>query len=151
MSKAARTLTKAVPRVAATSSIRLAARSSRQTAVKEFFQSSRRHYSSGPTRLKSNASAYIGITAAAAAFGGAVYFYSAQQGKVPEVHIKQGSASQSIGIFEPSEEDYQKVYNTISRQIVEKDDYDDGSYGPVLVRLAWHASGTYGESHDSHV
>jgi hypothetical protein len=21
--------------------------------------------------------------------------------------------------------------------------YDDGSYGPVFVRLAWHASGTY--------
>lgn len=24
-----------------------------------------------------------------------------------------------------------------------KPDYDDGSIGPVLVRLAWHASGTY--------
>ena len=22
-------------------------------------------------------------------------------------------------------------------------DYDDGSYGPVLVRLAWHTSGTF--------
>lgn len=23
------------------------------------------------------------------------------------------------------------------------EDYDDGSYGPILVRLAWHASGRY--------
>lgn len=35
-----------------------------------------------------------------------------------------------------------KVYNAIA-QILDEDSYDDGSYGPVFVRLAWHASGTY--------
>jgi cytochrome c peroxidase len=35
------------------------------------------------------------------------------------------------------------VYNEVASLLEEKDDYDDGSYGPVLVRLAWHASGTY--------
>lgn len=28
-------------------------------------------------------------------------------------------------------------------EILDKDDWDDGSLGPVFVRLAWHASGTY--------
>jgi cytochrome c peroxidase len=27
--------------------------------------------------------------------------------------------------------------------IIENLDYDDGSYGPLFIRLAWHASGTY--------
>ncbi|KAF9182079.1 heme peroxidase [Haplosporangium sp. Z 27] len=38
--------------------------------------------------------------------------------------------------------DYQKVYNAIAA-IIEDENYDDGSYGPVFLRLAWHASGTY--------
>ncbi|ODV96415.1 hypothetical protein PACTADRAFT_49767 [Pachysolen tannophilus NRRL Y-2460] len=39
--------------------------------------------------------------------------------------------------------DYQEVYNAIAQKLVDQDDYDDGSYGPVLVRLAWHQSGTF--------
>jgi cytochrome c peroxidase len=34
-------------------------------------------------------------------------------------------------IFVPSKEDYQNVYNEIARLLIEMDEYDDGSYGPV--------------------
>jgi hypothetical protein len=54
-----------------------------------------------------------------------------------------GKETKAKGIFTPTFEDYQKVYDHVARLLEEKDDYDDGSYGPVLLRLAWHASGTY--------
>ncbi|KAJ1922004.1 heme peroxidase [Mycoemilia scoparia] len=38
--------------------------------------------------------------------------------------------------------DYNKVYREIA-ELLEDEDYDDGSYGPVFVRLAWHTSGTF--------
>ncbi|WFC93949.1 cytochrome-c peroxidase [Malassezia brasiliensis] len=42
----------------------------------------------------------------------------------------------------PTLEDYQKVYNRIAESL-EDNDFDDGSYGPVVLRLSWHSSGTY--------
>jgi len=41
-----------------------------------------------------------------------------------------------------SQGDYQKVYNRIA-ELLEKEGHDDGSLAPVLIRLAWHCSGTY--------
>jgi cytochrome c peroxidase len=38
--------------------------------------------------------------------------------------------------------DWALVYNDIAALLTDYN-YDDGSYGPLFVRLAWHASGTY--------
>lgn len=66
------------------------------------------------------------------------YFYTQGNGS-----LLSGSASETKGVFTPKFEDCQKVYNEVAARLEEKDDYDDGSYGPGLLRLAWHASGTF--------
>jgi hypothetical protein len=70
---------------------------------------------------------------AAAIGGGGYYVYS--QGLFD-------GADAAAKPFTPKFEDYQGVYDAVAKKLADETDYDDGSYGPVLLRLAWHASGT---------
>ena len=126
----------AIKSTPATSAFKTSARNTAFTVTRQTFrQQSRRGYTSEPAKSSSSGT-LIGLGALALA-GGAGYLYYSHGS------LLSGSAGETTGIFTPKFEDYQKVYNEIAARLEEKDDYDDGSYGPVLVRLAWHASGTF--------
>jgi len=113
---------------------------SRNTLIRHTFQSSsRRGYASAPP-TKSRTGLYASIVGLVTAGGAGTYFYLNNRGVT---ELKKGSSGESRGVFTPTKDDYQQVYNEIAKLLEEKDDYDDGSYGPVIVRLAWHCSGTY--------
>ena len=138
MASTARTFARAaVKSTPSTSAFKTSSRNTAFTLQRQSFrQQSRRGYASEPTK-SSSSGLYLGI--GALALGGAgYYFYTQTNGS-----LFSGSAGETKGIFAPKFADYQKVYNEVAARLEEKDDYDDGSYGPVLVRLAWHASGTY--------
>src|SRR5579859_4736321 len=87
------------------------------------------------------------VVGVGALIGAGAYYYYKQSGyadgmapasEFPVAAGKKGA--EQIG--KPG--DYQAVYNAVAAALEDgADDYDDGSFGPVIVRLAWHASGTY--------
>lgn len=143
MASAARTFTRLTTRATpVTSTLKsTASRNARYALPRQTFQSSsRRSYASEAGGKSSNTGLFLGVGGLAIAAGAGAYIYMNQTGD--GMNIKKSSAGETRGLFTPTKDDYQKVYNELAKALAEKDDYDDGSYGPVLVRLAWHCSGT---------
>ncbi|WDK13832.1 peroxidase [Colletotrichum graminicola] len=117
----------------ARAALRTSTRTSFAVAPRQAFrQQGRRFYSSEPA--KSGSSTWLWLSGLAVAGAGGVYLYTKEGGV---------SAGSTAKVVNPTKADYEKVYKVIADRLEENDQYDDGSYGPVLVRLAWHASGTY--------
>lgn len=125
MASAARSFTRAFAQSSsATSSFRSAAvrRTGRFSVPTQAFRSSsRRGYSSQAAPEKSSTGFYLGL--GAVVLGGAGAFYYLNDGVF--------TGAKPSAPFVPTKADYQKVYDEIARLLIEKDDYDDGSYGPV--------------------
>ncbi|KAK9918279.1 hypothetical protein WJX75_002803 [Coccomyxa subellipsoidea] len=71
------------------------------------------------------------------AAGGGLY-YAKENGYLDDVMGKAPAAA-------PKSHDYDQVRKAISDLMAsdKAEEYDDGSFGPILVRLAWHCSGSY--------
>lgn len=121
MAAATRSFTRALAR----SSLRPVVRSSARpaAAIPSLRATGYRGYSSesGSSGAgKSNNTAILLGVGAVALGGAGVYYLNTSS-----------DAKAKSGPFQPTKEDYQKVYDEIARLLAENTDYDDGSYGPV--------------------
>jgi hypothetical protein len=126
------------------------ARASRSTFTPLRTTTPRRTFASSTRPAPTSSAALVGAGAAAFATGaGFLLFQNNAHADAKHVGIEADSyreAKEALHTDHPNitphPDDYQRVYTAIAKRLQEYDDYDDGSYGPVLVRLAWHASGT---------
>jgi cytochrome c peroxidase len=105
-------------------------------------RSSFRKYSTeAPPPKSSNTALYASIGLALA--GGLGYYVYSSLDTAATTAKSGVQATKAALKFTPTKADYQKVYDKIAQKIDDAGDYDDGSFGPVLLRLAWHGSGTF--------
>lgn len=88
-----------------------------------------------PPKPSSKLPVFFGLGLAGIGLG--YYFYRVDSDSNPQLAARYSTPKSANTRL-----DYQAIYNDIA-SILDDNDYDDGSYAPVLVRLAWHASGTY--------
>lgn len=139
MATASRTVTRALRSTPATSALKTAPRRFAGQGPK--LHPRRGYASEAPKPSGNNTILYGGI--AAVLLGGGAYFTFGSKTSPEQAAKASSAAGAKNGVFTPSKEDYQKVYDAVAQKLIDEDDYDDGSYGPVLLRLGWHASGTY--------
>jgi cytochrome c peroxidase len=117
----------------------------RQIAVRGPKIHPRRGFASKTAPPTNNKALVSGV--AAFAIIGAIYYdlhrTTYRLDAVDALKAPSTAGQQSSRLSTPTREDYQRVYEAIAERLIDEDDYDDGSYGPVLLRLGWHASGTY--------
>ena len=146
MASASKAFTRALRSTPATSAFRTTA--TRRFAAQGPKISPRRGYVSEAPKPSGNSALLYGSIAAVLLAGVGYYAYGSSSSTLPSptqaIKAPSGEGLKA-GIFKPTKEDYQKVYEAVAKRLIEVDDYDDGSYGPVLLRLAWHSSGTYDE------
>ncbi|GAA5863982.1 hypothetical protein JCM1840_000657 [Sporobolomyces johnsonii] len=129
-------LLRTTPRLAARSARAPLAHASRRRA---FATSSSPNESSSSSSSSKNTNTLLYGLVGAGVLGAGAYWFTRPDPDDPRT-VKAAAS--------PKEVDYQKVYNAVA-DLLEDENYDDGSYGPVLVRLAWHASGTYDKDTNS--